>query len=66
MLKFDKTLYNCYDKIIYIDANVRIHIKLSSFFDKLTKDKDMVLFRHPDRNTHIDEMRALYNAQKKT
>ena len=52
-LKFDKKLFSCYDKVIYVDSNIKINNKLSNYFDKLTDDTDLVLFKHPER-TNVD------------
>ena len=59
LFKFNKTIFNCYDKILYIDANVKIHSSLSNLFNKLNNNTDLVLFSHPDRNTVAEELNII-------
>ena len=59
MIKFDKTLFDCYEKVLYIDSNVTIHKKLGDFWNKLDNDSDLVLFSHPDRNFVLEEINEL-------
>ena len=61
-IKFDKTLFDCYEKVCYVDANIRIHCKLRRFWDKLEADTDLVLFSHPDRNSALEEIYTLKNS----
>jgi len=58
-IKFNKTLFDCYEKVCYVDANVSIHCKLGRFWDKLESDTDLVLFSHPDRNSVHAELSVL-------
>jgi len=60
--KFNKKLFNCYEKILYIDSNVKINKKLNKFFDLLDDKTDIILFKHPDRNTLNDELIELINS----
>jgi hypothetical protein len=62
-IKFDKTLFDCYDKIIYIDSNIRINSKLNNFFN-LLENSDLVLFSHPQRNTLTEEISHLIKSDK--
>jgi len=62
-IKFDKTLFDCYEKVCYVDANVKIHCKLGRFWDTLDADTDLVLFSHPYRNTVREELATLTRAR---
>ena len=62
MIKFDKTLFDCYKKVLYIDSNVTIHKKLDDFWNNLDNDSDLVLFSHPDRNFVLQEINELKNS----
>jgi hypothetical protein len=61
LIKFNKTLFNCYDKIHYIDANVKIITHLNSLFNLLDENIDMILFSHPERKTINEELSVLLN-----
>lgn len=63
MIKFDKTLFDCYEKILYIDSNVLIHEKLGDFWDKLDTNIDLVLFSHPERNFINEELTKLVSSK---
>ena len=56
-----KTLYDCYEKVLYIDSNVTIHKKLGNFWNNLDGETELVLFSHPDRNTALEEINTLKN-----
>jgi hypothetical protein len=58
-IKFDKTLFDCYDKVLYIDSNVQINSKLNTFFNLLDNNDDLVLFTHPQRNNINEELNEL-------
>jgi hypothetical protein len=58
-IKFNKQLFNCYDKILYIDSNVKINQKLNKFFNLLDDSCDLVLFKHPERNILKEELNVL-------
>lgn len=59
LIKFNKTLFNCYDKVLYIDSNVRIITKLTNFFNSFDVNNDILIFSHPQRNTINEEINIL-------
>ena len=59
LIKFNKTLFNCYDKVLYIDSNIRIITKLTNFFNSLDVNNDILIFSHPERNTINEEINTL-------
>lgn len=60
-IKFDKTLYDCYDYVLYVDSNIYINSKLKDFFDLLNTGEDLLLFSHPERNSVLQELVTLNN-----
>ena len=58
-IKFNKRIFDCYKKILYIDSNIKIHKKLNNFFDLLNNECDLVLFKHPERDSLKDEINKL-------
>lgn len=63
IIKFNKQLFNCYDKVMYIDANVKINNKLYTLFDMLDDKTDFVLVPHPERDILKQEVDKLLNAK---
>jgi len=62
IIKFNKQIFDCYDKVLYIDANVKINSKLSTLFDMLDDETDLVLFSHPERSNVGQEIHEVCNA----
>jgi hypothetical protein len=58
-IKFNKRIFKCYDKILYIDSNVKINQKLNNFFELLNEESDLVLFKHPERENLNQEINKI-------